>query len=58
MYLYLNILMKQRFGRKWIMPALHKTVIVNSTPIIALSSIDSLELLKEIYGCELKSYPR
>ena len=27
-----------------------KTVIVNSTPIIALSSIDSLNLLKEIYG--------
>ena len=27
-----------------------KTVIVNSTPIIALSSIDSLHLLKEIYG--------
>ena len=27
-----------------------KTVIVNSTPIIALSSIDSLHLLKELYG--------
>lgn len=27
-----------------------KTVIVNSTPIIALSSIDSLFLLREIYG--------
>ena len=27
-----------------------KTVIVNSTPIIALSSIDKLGLLKELYG--------
>lgn len=27
-----------------------ETVIVNSTPIIALSSIDSLYLLREIYG--------
>ena len=27
-----------------------KTVIINSTPIIALSSIDKLDLLKELYG--------
>ena len=27
-----------------------KTVIVNSTPIIALSSIDRLDLLKDLYG--------